>query len=392
MKNSVHWLFIEPYVYINVNLDKALLYNTLNGKLIECESKTMPYSLIKNLNKDKNLFVVKLPENFQENTDLQFFVQKIRDFFIGDVLTLPKNAAKPFQMKPIFNIQRDLKIMQESEEASLGTKIMQELTNVGIQINSKNVELNLQYIDKIFNDLAGSNIENVNITGSNIFEYSALKKLIQLLKKYDYHAEFGVNSESINFNNLQMFSDKNLIINVLIHNYNNIELLSEKMLSIKAQNVKYFFTFIVESEKDCTFAEDLINELGISEFSIKPFFNGKNLAFFSDNVFLTKDDILEANPSVSKIYARQVVNQNYYGKLIIQSNGDVYANLNGEKLGNIDKGTLHEFAYKEMKFGKSWRKTRNSVKPCNKCIYKFLCPPVSNYEYEIGKFNLCNLR
>ena len=96
-------------------------------------------------------------------------------------------------------------------------------------------------------------------------------------------------------------------------------------------------------------------------------------------------------PSIEKIYARQMINSNYYGRLNIMSNGDVYANVNEKKIGNIKNNSLHKFANNEMIFGKSWRKTRDKIKPCNLCVYKFLCSPISNYEYIIDKNNLCKI-
>ena len=45
-----------------------------------------------------------------------------------------------------------------------------------------------------------------------------------------------------------------------------------------------------------------------------------------------------------------------------------------------------------MDKGKSWWKLRTNIKPCNNCLYNLLCPPISNYEYVIGKYNLCNIK
>lgn len=89
------------------------------------------------------------------------------------------------------------------------------------------------------------------------------------------------------------------------------------------------YTFIVESEKDCIFVENLVSELKMeNNFVLLPFYKEKNLLFFNKNIFLTMTDILEAKPEISNIYARQSINSNYYGRLIIMSNGDIFANLN----------------------------------------------------------------
>ena len=46
---------------------------------------------------------------------------------------------------------------------------------------------------------------------------------------------------------------------------------------------------------------------------------------------------------------------------------------------------------KEIHESKNWFRTRSKVKPCKSCIYNALCPPISNYEYYLKEYNLCNI-
>ena len=50
-----------------------------------------------------------------------------------------------------------------------------------------------------------------------------------------------------------------------------------------------------------------------------------------------------------------------------------------------------EAVYKEIRSGNSWRLVRKKIKICQDCLYNQLCPPLSNYEYAIGKNNLCHV-
>ncbi|MBE9468407.1 MAG: hypothetical protein IMY72_08845 [Bacteroidetes bacterium] len=52
---------------------------------------------------------------------------------------------------------------------------------------------------------------------------------------------------------------------------------------------------------------------------------------------------------------------------------------------------LYDAVYREMNIGKNWFKLRTNTKPCCNCLYNTLCPPISNYEYALGKYNLCNV-
>jgi pseudo-rSAM protein len=88
---------------------------------------------------------------------------------------------------------------------------------------------------------------------------------------------------------------------------------------------------------------------------------------------------------------RMKMNPSNFGKLIVNTNGDCYANINAAKLGNIYRDTLYEIIYKETRMGKSWRRVRSRVEPCKRCLYALLCPPLSNYEYVINRNNLCKV-
>ena len=45
---------------------------------------------------------------------------------------------------------------------------------------------------------------------------------------------------------------------------------------------------------------------------------------------------------------------------------------------------------KEMMDNTAWRKVRDAA-PCSRCVYQFICPPLSNYELAIGKSDLCTV-
>ncbi|MCL2413707.1 MAG: hypothetical protein FWC94_00425 [Bacteroidales bacterium] len=57
----------------------------------------------------------------------------------------------------------------------------------------------------------------------------------------------------------------------------------------------------------------------------------------------------------------------------------------------IKENSFLVLLYKELDENTAWRKTRTE-KPCSECLYQYLCPPPSNYEFAIGKFNLCTAK
>ena len=124
------------------------------------------------------------------------------------------------------------------------------------------------------------------------------------------------------------------------------------------------------------------------EMKVYPWFNGNNLTFFEESVFLNKDDLLDGQWSKQEIFSHQVLNTNDFGKLSMLPNGDIYANIFFDPIGTI-KNNIKQLVYKELKDGKSWRRTRDVLIPCCSCLYRYLCPSPSNYELVLKKSNMC---
>ena len=119
-------------------------------------------------------------------------------------------------------------------------------------------------------------------------------------------------------------------------------------------------------------------------------FNGNNMDFFEDNVFLDKNDIFSDKIEMREIFCHQKVNTNYFGKLHFFADGTVRANVNSAVLGYFPQMQILEFIYEELIRNTAWRKIRTGEK-CDNCHLKYLCPSPSNYEFVIGKDNLCKI-
>ena len=156
----------------------------------------------------------------------------------------------------------------------------------------------------------------------------------------------------------------------------------------KEKDVKYHL--IVEDEEQFTELDSAMSELGIEDFEIHPYFNGQNISFFENNVYLSKEDIL-ANPiSMREIFRNQKLNANSFGSLYVLPDGSIKANMNEKVIGNLYSNRIIDVISDEMKVNTAWRKVRSS-EPCKNCIYQFLCPPPSNYERALKRENLCNV-
>lgn len=168
----------------------------------------------------------------------------------------------------------------------------------------------------------------------------------------------------------------------------NEKLFLEGLESLDWFTVKYLFS--VASEDDCSAAETIVQKYNIVNYEFRPFFDGHNLAFFEQEVFLTRDDIASMPVEQRVVFAHQKMNTNFFGQIVLLPNGDVKANPNGKVLGNIHHDHISNILEKELVGTDFWRNIRDR-KPCMDCLYQFVCPSPSNYETVIGRPNLCTL-
>jgi len=418
-KNKFCWLYLHPYVHISIKKNHAILYNTSNGKFLEYKDNIEIIELTKKLNSEKNLFVIKLTEKDINNNTAKF-INNIREFYIGDLMDSSYSLKKPVQLKPMLRLEKTISELTASGKNNKILKkdeIKEYINVISLFINdqcdlnclqcsgaykqflychktnSLKNELDITAIIKLINEVKNSNLFKINILGGNILKYSKLIELLNLLNSapvikeyYIHYLNMGDKKEYFD-----LMKNENCLLNILISLPLKKEVISQIMLFVDKYNIKKRFSILIENDEDMVTAEGLISNFKTEEFNFYPYFNGKNLKFFEENVYLDKESIMDSQPSMKDIFTRTSINNLGFKKLTILNNKDIYANLNDPKIGNLGKDYIFDLVDKELNRGKSWTKIRRNVNPCKSCIFSALCPPISNYEYAIGKYNLCNI-
>jgi len=238
----------------------------------------------------------------------------------------------------------------------------------------------------------GSSVNKIYLLGSNIFSYPFIDQLIDELDRMAVETIFCIPLQEFceEIFSWRIFKSKQVRIRILVPE--NFDIIHIRKIAETLENIpiNYEWEFLIISVQTYEKAMAIIDELHLEDFQIIPYYNGKNLEFFEDNVYLTEEDL--QNPGLKKreVFAHQVLNTNDFGKLHILPDGKIYASLYHKPLGTIDDD-VRELIYKEMDKGTSWRRKRD-MKPCSDCVYRWLCPSPSDYELAIDKTNLCHVK
>lgn len=419
------WYYLERYVHVAVNSGSLLLYNTLNGKYLEYKNRPDLVRFVKRLQSPGQLQVIKLTRPFLEKSPgIERFIKLTRRYYMADLIDTAYSSRKPVQAMPILNIHRDVKKLKADPARSVGDNLLKNLDQVSLYLNSSvnpcmenrhsqlfaggyrqflcnchsssgipNLEFGL--IKRFLTEISGAGLSFVNILGGDIFRYPEFHRLLELLAPVRAIKRFYTLYSDV-LSNLEYLKQIDALrmpyqMVVLVPFPVEMKELRTSVVALQNAGIPFCCEFIVQSESHLESAARIEEKEGILHVSFHPFYNGRNLGFLKKHMFMKKTDIMTSGPEMCDIFMRTAVNPANFGKLTVLTNGDVYANVNTPRLGRLGKDSVYRMVYREMDRGTGWRWTRLKAKPCKKCLYKLLCPPILNYEYVLKRNNLCHL-
>ncbi len=410
-----NWLFIEPDTHIEIEEKEVLLYNTLNKSVATFSDKEC-YNLFKEMQKENNLRVITLDHSLLVRRNIIEMLQVIMNNYMGDFLTTEASHQKPVQLTPLLKIEEFLPDPRKIKNPVISNNISTFVDELSIFINNENPqsgdsffnqaykqyltikkdsgkyqELDIDMIKKCYNNFSKHNLGEINILGGNIFKHSNISEIItffntnQSVKNYYlYFKDFTL--EQLDFIKLL---DKNSTLHIVFnHVASEIEVI-ENIISKTVQTPSIEYNFFIHSDECFDEIQNLYTKFEFVNYRLLPYFNGGNIDFLKSNVSFSKERISELDLSMKDILIREKLNESFLGRLYIQTDGTVYSNLNFDQLGNIYDNSMLKMIFKEVNQVKSWSFLRKDVSPCSSCLYKNLCPPVSNLECYMKKFNFC---
>ena len=376
-----YWFKIEPYVHISIVNSNVLLYNTFDGSFIESKDIEIVKLLKETLLKE-NCGVVLLTAERYNLDNIRKFIMELRAKYMGDIIDIELSKSKPVQIMPFTSLVNTQELFKK-QNFPTGKKILEYLSEISIYVD---YNTNIMDLNSFLKSLP--NISTVNIIG-NLKDVANYKELLLVLDQFPSLKKITCNYSNVI--SLQPEFVNNFSYSILINYPIDISKWNYSRRLLLNQSIPFECIFEVTSMDNYSQINKFIEEFGIEKHQLKPVYTGDNIDFFKENVFLTKDDILSTPLSISDFFINQSMNIFDFGKIVIMSNGDIYANVNYPILGNIHTHSIYEIISKELEEGRSWLRIRNQA-PCNTCLYQWFCPSPSNYEIAIGRPNLCHVK
>ena len=329
-----YWLYLESYTFIFKGDDKTVLYNTLNSAYIECPSNDLIMYAIDSLFNSEN-YCIKISSEEYNDPEFYNFINIIRESFSGDCIPCNETANKPFIFKPILRLNDNFHKLESEDRIIEGHNILYYLNELSLYITdlctlqchhcadynkqvlfcrkgNASADFPFKELDKILLHLSTSNIAKINFLGGNIFQYKYMQELINTIGEYRFKSHFFTHIEHINKHSVE-------IIKKILAKKGSFTILIPTIttdISLKKyidnENIEY--TLMVDSEESLSKAINIVTTNPLAKINIRPFFNGSNMAFFKENVFMDLNDLLSSPISKKSIFRHQVLNENFFGK------------------------------------------------------------------------------
>lgn len=399
-----YWLFLYPDTFLFCESKKAFICNSISGKGFKVYRKENTSSIINELSEIDNLYCVEISQDKLEKHDVKSFVSKLIETFSGNLMQKNTNDPKPTILPPVLNLQKDIERLRKDKFRSTGENISSYLNEINIYLDTIKVNrdnkcqkrpktiLEFEPLKRFISKLNNNSLNKINLYSNGYLELNYLLPLIDKLFEYSFTVILNVPVYSkIDFNGIyHPYWPKEFKVRFVTEPDFIVEEVSNIINTIERNTIKKEFLFLVSSMNDFLKANRIVKKNKELNIEIRPLYKNGNLDFFEENIYLTEREFTKLQITKQKIFLRQVINTNDFGKLTITADGNVHANPNFPALGTIEDD-IRELVYKEMEQGTSWRRVRN-MKPCSCCMYQWLCPSPSDYELAIGKPNLCHVK
>lgn len=391
------YLVLFPTVFVESGDSTVLLYNATLKKSLLINNDIVVKCLKDRLNDYLNIF--ELCSDVFKNSESKEIIQTIETEcfgWIGNGSTPPIQPAPFIQINGLTNTNSN-ELKNELDyfslyELSICVKgdLSSSTGTLWTSYSQKELDLNLLEIF-LKNAYLMSNLKRINIYGDNLKEYRRLNEVVQILidncpkiEEIVIHCSIDdvaiICETSIKTINLCKFvvtidGDTTLDYYAIIRNNHQI---SNFIFRIRTSEDVSRYSYLIQSAK--------------SQIKPCPIISEDNTSFIKDLLSMTSTDLLLSNKTSKEILLNSRINLNYYGEMIISSNGDIYSSLHEKPCGNIIDKKIEEATYLLQSTSKLWYLVRDNIPSCQNCPFKHLCPPISYYELILNDYCLCDIK
>ncbi len=401
-------LYFHTFVYISHKSHMAILYNTTTNKYLNIYCKDT-ISLIAKMLKEK-VYYICIHQGIAESEYFSKFLNDVENGMFGEVVNVKSLKSMPAYISPHITVApcyatnlNQFKSKHKKEEQyshEIGKDVLTNLLNITLhfsnstdnfkefthlwkqfifpQVSNIRKKVNLEHFKNNINTTITSFLNSFNLVIGDVDadDYDDIENLLQLFDctRVRICIYICINGFVMLPPNIKKKREYSYII------YLSEDLSEEKMNSI------------INNYNNVTFCKPItsfIEEDNFDNITYIPFYNKLNKKFCIDYLSYSFKELKDVPISEKNILSNSIINQSIFGSLVILSDGKVYSSINRPSIGTLKTHTFSSLLFKELSEKGNWFLSRRKFLPCKKCVFNNLCPPVSNFELYMQKYDFC---
>lgn len=412
------YLCFYSFVHITVNGGAVLLYNTINGARILADN----FLLVEKLGSliacaDACFYGIKVDSVLELEEAYQVFQNQVVEFSFGDVLSLDDKCL-PIHIAPSLKVLNNTVAFGRDEKREKNMTAGSEFQDKDLRLNENVFQLSFfinsarqerwKYCQRVYKQYLFPEIgrrEELDfklveeLLGADFPNLSAVNLVVGAVTEDN---GFAINHL------LRRVKDKKvtLMVYVLIDDFikiaQSVDRVTDVIYVVWVDSYEKQFEIWNKSEfKQLSFHFLVSNDVELEALGAYPdspnnficfYYTGDNKQFCIDNLSYTMDDLFNDTREEKELLVNMAFDSNHMGHLVVLSNGKVYSNINKESIGHFPSDSIEKVLQREFMQSKHWFITRKEMKPCDTCLFCALCPAITDIEYCLEKYDLCDMR
>lgn len=392
-----YWFTVYPHCFLWLKGKEGLVYNTKNFAKIRFENEGLLSEKTSHLAVMENLYCIRLTEEELADEKLHEWIQDMIAQKCGTLVKDNGTNQQPLSLPPILKVQDEADYYRWEHRQGIDGNVIENLHHMVFHINGSTYGNEVYAKQTLYPTTAAGTLftedllcfamnartspylTEISLVG-NPFTYEGLENVVETLQTICPISVYCTWRDAMNFPERAKELATQVNLNIVVASCISSDIL------FKEAN----YTFLVASEHEYESALECMKKYQLKHSEIVPIYTGNNLMFFQECLYMDEKYIGEITLDKREVFIRQKLNIQDFGRLTIMTDRKVYANPNCSAIGHIGE-TPHAIVYREITEGSSWLRIRDQ-KPCCDCIYQWLCPSPSNYEWVIDKPNLCHIK
>lgn len=404
-----YYFYIENYSLFFEKEERFFVYNTYNGKWADCpassELRTLFTPFLEGIN-----YALPLSDEAITAYQLWPFIEAVREGFSGDLISAGDATMAPFLFPSLLDFRLEKRKL-DKKERELGQEVYSNLKEISFFLHPRIVPENGLFLpEQIFYSkeivpvaegwqqvyLPFLHQLTINWDGiihiwCNCCDEKMWSSVCEVFAPIPAFKIVHTAVESMPPSLEGLLNKDTFSYEVYVTDDSEEECLNKWLQLQSETDIELLFQWLISSEKEWENASDWMERNQIEHVNLLPYYNGENRFFFEEHIYVKEKDLLFEIINKKDIFARKMFNTNYFGKLFLCPDGQLYAHPADDSLGKISEVSLPEMIHQELSEGRTWQSIRDH-EPCASCRYQWICPSPSDLERALDRPNLCHLK